>query len=307
MNIDWREIEVFLAVAGELHFGRAATKLHLSQARVSQSVKSLETRIGAPLFERSTRRVALTHIGAELLHALAPAHAMVTESMRQARESARSASGVITISFLGTLAARTAVDICSELNVEQPGLSGELVEAPLTDPYQPAREHEADIAIVQFPMREPGFTQGPVILREPWVLGVAADHPLAARQTVSLEHLADFQIFRPGGTPTQQWLDNYLPWTTPSGRPIPRGHTVTTFQQMLALTAYGEGVSPMGAHNVRYHPRSDLAYVPIFDAPPLEFGLAWLTSAQNARILTFIEITRRIIDQWGGPAAAAQR
>ncbi|MEV4775888.1 LysR family transcriptional regulator [Microbacterium sp. LWH12-1.2] len=307
MNLDWREVEVFLEVAQELHFGRAAENLRLSQARVSQTIKSLEMRIGAPLFERTTRRVSLTSIGNGLLKELHPAREAVINSFAHAIDQARSASGTVTVSFFSTLAARVAVDIFTELATRHPGMTGELRETPLTDPCQPLRDHEVEVAITQFPVNEPSITSGPVILREPLVLGVGIDHPLASRESVTLEELGDVQIFRPGGSPSRHWLENYLPWNTPGGRPIARGPSVTTFQQMLALIANGEGVSPMGAHNARYYPRPDIAYVPISDASPLEFGLAWLTSNENARIRAFVETAVLVVEGWGGPSAAARR
>ena len=72
--MEMREIEVFLTLAEELHFGRAADRLHRTTSHVSQTIRLLERRIGGPLFERSSRRVALTPLGERLLADLGPAH-----------------------------------------------------------------------------------------------------------------------------------------------------------------------------------------------------------------------------------------
>jgi DNA-binding transcriptional LysR family regulator len=71
--MELREIEIFLALAEELHFSRTAERLHVSQARISQTIKKLERQVGAPLFDRTSRSVAPTPIGARLRDDLAPA------------------------------------------------------------------------------------------------------------------------------------------------------------------------------------------------------------------------------------------
>lgn len=164
-----------------------------------------------------------------------------------------------------------------------------------------------DLALIQFPVNEPGITTGLVVLSEPRVLAVSARHPYARRASVSLEDLARDHTFRPAGRPSPDWLDNYLPWTTPAGRPIERGPAVATFQELLALVAAGRGICPVAAHNLRYHPRPDVTFVPLADAPPFEFGLAWRTSAYTTRVRTFAETTGKLVTAWGGPAATAQR
>jgi len=73
-----RDAEIFLTLAEELHFGRTAERLFVSQARVSQSIKKLERRIGAPLFERTSRHVALTPIGRQLHRDIGPAYRRIS-------------------------------------------------------------------------------------------------------------------------------------------------------------------------------------------------------------------------------------
>jgi DNA-binding transcriptional LysR family regulator len=82
---------------------------------------------------------------------------------------------------------------------------------------------------------------------------------------------------------------------------------VHTFQELLTLVAAGQGTCTVAAHNVRYHPRPDVAFVPIADAPPFEFGLVWRASSETARVRAFAETTGRLVDEWGGPAATAAR
>nr|WP_169799126.1 LysR family transcriptional regulator [Kibdelosporangium phytohabitans] len=305
--MDWQEIEVFLAVADELHFGRAARRLRLSQARVSQTVKTLERRVGSPLFDRTTRRVSLTAIGQRLLDDLRPAHQAVHHALTRARAAGRGITGVLRVGFFGPLAGRVVLDVMAAVRADHPDLDIHVVETQLADPCRPLRDGEVDLVLTQLPVNEPGISTGPVVLSEPRVLAVSVHHPFARRESVSLEDLARDRTFRPLGEPSSDWLDSYLPWTTPSGRPIERDRAVATFQELLTLVAAGQGICPVAAHNVRYHPRPDVAFVPFTDAPPFQFGLAWRTSEQTSRVKLFIETTHRLVTEQGGPAATAER
>src|SRR5918999_1853428 len=83
--VELREIRVFLMLCEELHFGRTAERLRISQTRVSQTIQELEAKIGAPLFERTSRRVGLTDKGARVREELAPIYAQLTDALRRAR------------------------------------------------------------------------------------------------------------------------------------------------------------------------------------------------------------------------------
>ena len=87
--MELRDIEIFLALAEELHFGRTADRLHVSQARVSQSIAKQERQIGAPLFARSSRRVELTAIGIQLRDDLSAGYQRILDGTRAAAATAR--------------------------------------------------------------------------------------------------------------------------------------------------------------------------------------------------------------------------
>jgi DNA-binding transcriptional LysR family regulator len=305
--MNWQEIEVFLAVADELHFGRAAGRLHLSQARVSQTIQKLERRVGSQLFDRTTRRVSLTPIGRRLLLDLQPAHQAIHHAFARAQAAGRGITGSLRVGFLGPLAGRVVLEVMAAIHTSHPDLEIHVSETQIADPCRPLRDGEVDLVLTQLPVSEPGISTGPVVLSEPRVLAVSAGHPYARRASVGLEDLAGDQTFRPIGEPSTDWLDNYLPWATPAGQPIRRGPAIGTFQELLALVAADQGICPVAAHNIRYHPRPDVAFIPFTDAPPFEFGLAWHSSAQTTRVRTFVETTNRLVTEWGGPAVAAQR
>lgn len=87
--MDLRQLEVFLTLADELHFGHTADRLHLTQPQVSRAVAALERHIGAPLFERTSRRVRLTPLGRRLRTEAEPAYRLLQDALRDARAEAR--------------------------------------------------------------------------------------------------------------------------------------------------------------------------------------------------------------------------
>jgi DNA-binding transcriptional LysR family regulator len=303
--VERHEIETFLALAEELHFGRTAERLHVSQARVSQTIMKLERRIGAPLFARTTRRVDLTPIGQRLRDDLLPAHQHVQDAVANAVAIARGAAGILRVGFMGPVAAALIIDVRTAFRVRHPNCEIEIHETQLADPCEPLRNGKVDVLLTQLPVDEPGLAYGPVAIREARMLAVSARHPLAERKSVTLEDLAADKLFKPAGTPPEHWKDGHLPRRTPSGKPIEVGLGITTFQELLTLIAAGKGICPVAAHNIRYHPRPDVAYIPFEDAQPFEFGPVWRTAGETAEVRSFLKAVAEVVGAKGGPELTA--
>src|SRR5882757_6034720 len=99
-----REIEAFLAVADELHFGRAAQRLHITTASVSQAIRALERQVGGSLFERTSRQVALTPVGVRLRAGVGAAYDQLRASMQEAQRASRqSGTDILRVGFSTTV------------------------------------------------------------------------------------------------------------------------------------------------------------------------------------------------------------
>ncbi|MFE0268675.1 LysR family transcriptional regulator [Nocardiopsis alba] len=287
--MEMRDIEVFLTLAEELHFGRTAERLRLTPARVSQIVKQAERRVGGTLFERTSRRVSLTPLGEQLRDELSETYAAIHDVLDRARLTARGTTEPFRIGMISwrTEMPGPALDRLSE---RMPGLEANLRSITFADPFGPLRSGEIDVAVLWLPVREPDLTVGPVVDVEPVVLAMSASHPLAAARTVSLEDLAEVPVM--GGARPEYWREGLVPSRTPSGRPVPLGPTVTTSEEMIPILATGEAVSPMHAHAAEYLPLPALVYRPIVDAPPARWALVWRTATENERIRAFAEVVR---------------
>ena len=102
--MEMRHLRCLIAVAEELHFGRAAARLNLSQPPVSLAIKELETELGVTLFERSSRRIALTREGEEAVHDARAVLARAELLKRRAHDSAQGQSGALSIGFISLAA-----------------------------------------------------------------------------------------------------------------------------------------------------------------------------------------------------------
>jgi DNA-binding transcriptional LysR family regulator len=286
--VERRDIEVFLALAEELHFGRTAERLHVSQARVSQTIAALERRIGAPLFARTSRRVALTPIGARLRDDLAPAFTQIERGVQRAVTAGRGLDGDLPVAF----EAPGVADLVRPLldAYRRPDRAVAVREAGFTDVFAGLRAGEVDALVTLLPVDEPDLAVGPVLLVEPMVLAVAARHPFARRDHVTLEDLARDTVLRAAHPAPAYWRHPPAPWTTPRGAPIPRGPVPGTFQELLAAVAAGLGICPLAGHAADYFSRPTVRFVPFRDAPPVSWALVWRSAGATARVRALADL-----------------
>jgi DNA-binding transcriptional LysR family regulator len=299
------ELECFLVLAEELHFGRTADRMRLSRARVSQLVQRLERRVGAPLFARTSRRVALTSLGRQLHADVASHHRAIEAALKRAAATARGIDTVLHVGFSNPLTGEIVMKAADALRVSHPGLAVEICEVPLTDPYGQLRKGEFDVQITELPALEADLVESPALLAEERVLAIASAHPLAARAAVSLEDLAGVALLTIDGAVPGHWLEHRAPARTPGGRPIARGPGVTNMQEALMLVAGGRGALLAPAHTATYHSRPGVAYVPLADAEPTGYGLVWRAGHATGAVETFARVARRVareVARGDGPA-----
>ncbi|TXS39856.1 LysR family transcriptional regulator [Streptomyces sp. OR43] len=292
--MDQNELECFLVLAEELHFGRTADRLRLSRARVSQLVQKLERRVGAPLFTRTSRSVVLTVLGSRLRDDLEPHYRGIENALARAVTSARGIEGVLHVGFSTPLAGEMVMKATAKLRVTHPELAVEVCEVPFSDPYGMLRRGDFDLQLTDFPVHEDDLAHGPTLLAEDRVLAVSAGHPLAGRDTVTLEDLAEVPLLTIAGDIPEYWLEHRLPTRTPSGRPVGPGPSVTNFQEALTLVAAGSGALLAGAHVALYHGRPGISYVPVEGDTPLGYSLMWRSDGANRAIELFGHTAREV-------------
>lgn len=187
--MDLHHLKYFVVLSEELHFGRAAQRLHMAQPPLSQRIKDLEKELGVLLFHRRRTGVELSEAGALLLeHARGVLDhvAMAQESMRRIRPGA---SGILQVAVppdTNPVALSTMVSSFSSL---APDVLLNLHELTTVEQVERLRDGELDVAVVRHPLSSVGFESGALYSR---ALGVVmnAAHPLAALASVPLGDLA---------------------------------------------------------------------------------------------------------------------
>jgi len=199
--MELRQIEAFIAVAEELHFGRAAARLHTTQPPLSRQIRQLERTLGVALLTRTTRQVALTPVGAAFLPAAYKVVRAVEEAAAVAASAADGEAGTVRLGVAGVGSIARLPDLVKRLGAEKPGI--EL--AVMGQVYSPAgfdmvADGRLDIAFVRLPAVREGVATR-VVFDEELILAVAEDHPLAGAASVELAALAGerFIAFPPGG------------------------------------------------------------------------------------------------------------
>lgn len=291
--VELRELRIFLALAEELHFGRTAERLQISQPGVSEAIRSLEARIGARVFERTSRRVSLTSAGEELRGNLVPALAAVDRALAQASEHAASVAGPLRIGFTSTTHGPSLHRLIDAFQTRHPDCQVILHEVDTLDPYAAVRRGDVDVLVNWLAVDEPDLTAGPAISLHSRLLVVARSHRLATRTSVLIEDLADEQVALPLPPFPAALYDAILPPRTPSGRPIARTQPVRSINEIAAHVAHGRIVH-VTMNGVPVFARDDAVLIPIQDLAPTPLGLIWSTARENAKIRALGEIARAI-------------
>lgn len=191
-RLETRELAYFVAVAEELHFGRAAERLGIAAPPLSRAISRLERRLGVRLFDRTSRRVSLTDAGRVFLADSRSALAAVDRAARRVRRTARSAP--LTVAVRSGTGAGVLADLVDAFAREHPAVAVELVFT--TDQAGAVRGGAADVALLCASNDLHGLTTTDVA-EELSVALVAGTHPLASRAAVSIDDLRREDAFRP--------------------------------------------------------------------------------------------------------------
>jgi DNA-binding transcriptional LysR family regulator len=280
--MELRTLRYFVAVAEELHFGRAAARLRMTQPPLSRAVKQLETDLGCELLLRSPTGVALTPAGV-VLHDEARTLLAAAELAR-ARVAAAAGPATLTVGILADSAEQFGPRLAAAYRQQHPGARIRVREADLTDPTTGLRAGLVDVALTRAPFDDTGISTR-VLRSDPLGVVLRADDPLAGREHLCLADLADRRWFRfPEGT-DPVWTAF---WTGPSeAGPRRTGPVVRTVQECLQAVLWNGTV---GLTMVGHVLPEGLAVVPLTDAPPSQLVIAWNTAHTTPMVRSFVRL-----------------
>jgi DNA-binding transcriptional LysR family regulator len=281
--MDLRELRYFVAVAEELHFGRAATRLHMTQPPLSRAIKQLETDLGVLLLHRSPAGVALTPAGTALYDEARTLLAQADQA--RARVAAAAGTATITIGTLGDSAEEGGTRLAAAYRERHPGVRVRVREADLADPTTGLRAGLVDVAITRVPFDDTGIATH-VLRSDPMGVVLRADDPLARRESLHTRDLADRPWFRlPEGT-DPVWRAY---WRGPPG--CGDGPVVRTVHECVQAVLWNGtvGLAPVA------HPLpTGLTSVPLLDKPPSRLVVAWAGDDPGPLIRSFVRIAAAV-------------
>jgi LysR family transcriptional regulator, benzoate and cis,cis-muconate-responsive activator of ben and cat genes len=271
--MDLRQLRYFVAVAEELHFSRAASRLNLAQSALSSQVRALEREVGGPLLVRSTRRVALTPAGERLLTDGREVLAAADGALERARALARGEAGAIVLGSMGPAAGGLLAPLLARFSSRHPGMRVEIRNLDFSDMVDSVRERQVDLAFVYMPLDEPDLEFIP-LMTEPRVVVLPRHHRLAHRRQLRPRDLREETfIMQPEHVP-EIWRDHWLLVDDFGQRPRISPRTADKLEDWLTLISQGEGVDTAPAIISRYYAWPDVAFVPLVDTAPSLLALA---------------------------------
>ncbi|SDL21656.1 LysR family transcriptional regulator [Nonomuraea jiangxiensis] len=293
--IELHEIRTFLTLAEELHFGRTAERLHLTQSRVSQVIRELERRLGGTLFERSSRRVMLAPLGEKLLQRIRPHYEGLHAALAEVAEAAGGVTGRVRVGLATLMAGGDRLaEIARTFERRHPGCRVQLVDIGHDRPLLGRLDDDIHLLAIRLPITQPGYTVGPVLTEEPRVVMVARNHRLATREAVTFEDLAGETVVSIPNAPEEIIAELY-PARTPSGRPIHRGPRLMSMPEILAHVALGEIVHPTVMSTERYYRHPDVVTVPMPTERLSRSGLVWRTGRLGPAAQAFVAVVEELL------------
>lgn len=276
VDADLRQLRHFVAVAEQLHFGRAAQSLGIARTTLSRTVIELEAMLEVRLFVPGAQPTELTQAGHELLR---EARARIVEDERQRAEHA-AAPTTFTVAFAAGVTLSKWTRIWSE---RVPDVELKMLATTAAEQIQVLHDGRAQVSFVRLPVDRTDLQLIPLYAETPVVV-VPKDHAVSLFEHVSVLDLADERLLQdPEDVP--EWQAVHTGSTTSI---VPTG----TMESVFELVAAGVGIVIVPQSIARLHNRRDLVYRPVTDVAPSQIGVAWLSSATSEHIETFIGIVQ---------------
>jgi DNA-binding transcriptional LysR family regulator len=290
-GVELRHLRSFLAVAEELHFGRAAARLHISQPPLSQQIRRLEDEVGARLFRRTNRRVQLTSAGRAFLNEARQAIASAERAVGAAQRAERGEIGELVVGYVMSATYGPFPEMIRRFRKRLPEVDLKLRNLRSVHQSQALRDRRIDVGLVR-PHAADSRIEYETLWREPVVVALPSDHPLAHRPAVDIADLAtDIFLIAPAED-TAAFHDEVFALCRRAGFTPRVEEGVPDVQAALALVAAGLGVHAVAAALQRFR-RRGVIYRPLRPRSlRIELGLAWRRDDNSALVQQFRRVAR---------------
>ncbi|MFI7680278.1 LysR family transcriptional regulator [Actinophytocola sp. NPDC049390] len=290
--MDLKHLRAAVAVADHLHFGRAAAALGVAQPPLSQQIKALEAELGVPLFERTTRAVALTAAGAAFVADARTALSMVDSAARRARATGRGESGELTIGMVGSAVQHPLPTIIRAFRARYPGVTLTFHVLPTVTQVERLRAAAIDLGLLRPPLPGPADDLELVpVSREPLVAVLPNDHRLAGRRRITVSALANEPFVLFPRTLGPGLHDEITALCRRGGFTPDITQEAVQLPTIVGLVAAGCGVSILPGSAAQ--PRPEVAFVPVSPLVRLvDLAIALPTATRSAAAANFTALAR---------------
>ncbi|WP_131736219.1 LysR family transcriptional regulator [Actinomadura roseirufa] len=285
--METRELRYFVAVAEELHFGRAAQRLGIAQPPLSRAIQQLERRLGVTLLDRAGRTVSLTEAGSVLLVEGRAALDAVDAAERRTRRATKDDPGLVLVTKAGAVGELLA-KLLDAYAAAPDGVPVDVRLCGIGEQEYMLRDGRADVALLHRPFDSTAGFDTEELHTESQVAVLPVGHPLAGHDHVTMADVTDLP-----GLPMPRWPRS--DGTYPDG-PGPEARDTAQLYQLIAL-GRATAVLP---ESCRTHLRGDLATVPVLDAPTITTVIAWPSHSRSRAVAALVR-TATLLKKTGPP------
>jgi DNA-binding transcriptional LysR family regulator len=296
MNIELRQLRYFVAVAEEMHFGRAALRLHMTQPPLSQTIQSLEASLGTPLFYRTQRSVSLTPAGLALLPEARRILLQAEGLSDIAHRAASGESGRLSLAFVSTADYSVLPPFLREFRERYPQVQIDLREATSDVQLEELLQGRIDVGLLIPPLPDKAKTELEYasVLSEPLILAAPKGlKALRGKSSIALKTLTDMPLIIFPRRIAPAFHDAILACFHDAGLTPRIGQEAIQMQTIVGLVSAGMGIAlvPQSVSNLN---RPGVEYKPLTGKTPLvETGLAWRRDNTSSVLRAFLDLLRK--------------
>jgi DNA-binding transcriptional LysR family regulator len=288
--MELRQLRYFVAVAEELHFSRAAARVHVAQPALSRQIRALEDQMEVRLFERDRRRVALTAAGASFLDEVKLLLGHVDRAVEAARRADRGELGSLRIGYVPAVVGTSLPEIVRAFRKRFPNVDVRLQEMNPAMQVDALLGERVDVGFVRGPVHEPALAVH-TVLEEPLVAALPWGHRLGRHKHLGVAMLAGEPFVLQARSRGPGSHDQILAVCRSAGftpRVVQEGSNL----DLLALVASGAGVAIVPA-SLRAMRRAGVLYRPLIERPMTRLEMVWRKNAGSPVLREFLKDVRR--------------
>jgi DNA-binding transcriptional LysR family regulator len=291
--MNFRQLTYFIAVAEELHFGRAAERLDMAQPPLSRQIKQLEDELGAVLFNRGRSAITLTQAGERLLERGRSIMRQLEDTRLEVRRLGQGAEGRLRIGFVGSATFGILPTIIKSFRANYPDVNLSLIPMNNSQLHRALVARELDVAFARPALKDPEFLTRD-LMEEKLILALPDTIDTEGRSVARLERLATHSLILYPEYPRPSYADFVLNACEAAGFPVPLRIWCMDLQTALGLVSVGEGVCIV-PESVSSAPRKGMKFLRIEpEIARTMLSVNYRLDEQGVHVQNFVKLAQKV-------------